>query len=59
MQRETRISRRDNLTNKIEENVSNSKKLWDQLIKDLGIAVKRKKAEMCFLEIEGETCFDH
>ena len=33
VQRETRISKRDYLTNKIEENVGNSKKLWDQLKK--------------------------
>ena len=47
MQRETRISKRDYLTNKIKENVGNSKKLWDQL-KNLGIAVKRQKAVMWF-----------
>ena len=33
VQRETRISKRDYLTNKIEENFGNSKKLWDQLKK--------------------------
>ena len=50
MQRETRISKRDYLTNKIEETVGNSKKLWDQL-KNLGIAVKRKKAVMWFWKL--------
>ena len=33
VQRETRISKRDYLANKIEENVGNSKKLWNQLKK--------------------------
>ena len=47
MQRETRISKRDYLTNKIEENVGNSKKLWDQL-KKLGYSSKRKKAVKWF-----------
>ena len=31
VQRETRISKGDYLTNKIEENVGNSNNLWDQL----------------------------
>ena len=33
VQRETMILKRDYLANKIEENVGNSKKLWDQLKK--------------------------
>ena len=49
MQRETRISKRDYLTNKIEENDGNSKKnkkTLGSVEKNLGIAVKRKKAVM-------------
>ena len=57
MQRETRISKRDYLTNKIEENVGNSKKLWDQL-KKLGYSSKKKESSNVVLEIDGETCFD-
>ena len=57
VQRETRISKRDYLTNKIEENVGNSKKLWDQL-KKLGNSSKKKESSNVVLEIDGETCFD-
>ena len=57
MQRETRISKRDYLTNKIEENVGNSKKLWDQL-KKLGYSSKKKESGNVVLEIDGETGFD-
>ena len=57
VQRETRISKRDYLTNKIEENVGNSKKLWDQL-KKLGYSSKKKESSNVVLEIDGETCFD-
>ena len=57
VQRETRISKRDYLTNKIEENVGNSKKLWDQL-KKLGYISKKKESSNVVLEIDGETCFD-
>ena len=57
MQRETRISKRDYLANKIEENVGNSKKLWNQL-KKLGYSSKKKENSSVVLENEGETCFD-
>ena len=57
VQRETRISKRDYLANKIEENVGNSKKLWNQL-KKLGYSSKKKENSSVVLEIEGETCFD-
>ena len=57
VQRETRISKRDYLTNKIDENVGNSKKLWDQL-KKLGYSSKKKESSNVVLEIDGETCLD-
>ena len=57
VQRETRISKRDYLANKIEENVGNSKKLWNQL-KKLGYSSKKKENSSVVLETEGETCFD-
>ena len=46
---------RDYLTNKIKENVGNSKKLWDQL-KKLGYSSKKKESNNVVLEIDGETC---
>ena len=54
VQRETRIPKRGYLTNKIEENVGNSKKLWDQL-KKLGYSCKKKESSNVVLEIDGET----
>ena len=57
MQRGTRISKRDYLTNEI-ENVGNSKtKLWDQL-KKLGYSSKKQESSNVVLEIDCETCFD-
>ena len=50
MQRETRISKKDYLTNKIKENVINSKKLWDQL-KKLGYSSKNKESSNVVLKL--------
>ena len=43
MQRETRISKRDYLTNKIEENVVNSKKTLGS-VKKFGYSSKKKES---------------
>ena len=57
VQRENRISKRDYLTNKIEENVGNSKKTLGSIKKN-GYSSKKKESSNVALEIDGETCFD-
>ena len=57
MQQKIKKAKTEYISNKIQENKGNSKKLWEQL-KHLGYAKNCKKESKTVLKIEDELCFD-
>ncbi len=57
MQREVKQAKSDYLTNKLEENKHNHRKLWQQ-IKTLGYSNKSKSSPNVVLNIDSENCYE-
>lgn len=57
VQREIKIAKSEYLSNKMEENKNNSRKLWQQ-VKTLGYSQTTKSSPNIVLDIDGENCYD-
>ena len=57
VQKEVKTAKSDFLSNKIEENKNNPKKLWEQ-IKSLGYINKSKSSPNIVLNIDNENCYE-